>query len=44
MKLPLFSFPDSDQARAAFAQKLRGLVGMGRWVADEVAGLLHDGE
>ncbi len=44
MKPPLFSFPDSDQARAAFAQKQRGLVDKVTTVADAVAQLLHDGD
>lgn len=44
MKPPLFSSPDSDQARAAFAQKQRGLVDKVATVADAVAQLLHDGD
>lgn len=41
---PLFTSPDADNARAAFAQKPRGLVDKVTSVADAVARLVHDGD
>lgn len=40
----LFTSPASDEARAAFAAKPRGLVDKVTTVADAVARLVHDGE
>src|SRR6188472_1967293 len=44
MTPPLFSDPNSDHARAAFAQKPRGLIDKVMTVADAVRTLIHDGD
>lgn len=41
---PLFTSPDSDQARAAFAEKPRGLVDKVMNVAEAVRRFVHDGD
>lgn len=43
-KPPLFSSPDSDQARAAFAEKPRGLVDKVMTVAEAVRRFVRDGD
>lgn len=44
MTPPLFSSPDSDAARSAFAQKPRGLVDKVMPVAEAVRRFVHDGD
>ncbi len=44
MKPPLFTSPDSDDARAMFAARPRGLVDKVATVAEAVSRLVHDGD